>query len=498
MTQTMTRPPRTIASQPIYDITEADLSRQKKIAEAWRAYNDELEKPLKRMPDEPDDNVMSNRIQPIVDAGVDFLFGKELEISLEDAAPKEAQDFLDTCWGEKETRIPLLQEWAMNGAVAGQAFLRIVPDEDGTFELVAVDPSTVCVQTAPQNCKRVLLYCIQYSTTEKINGQSKTVYYREEMAATYPDPVNGRQPSKPTGWTIGHWTQIAQAGMAPKLTGWTPAGPPIDWPYPFAPLFGCQNLPMPNSYWGRPDITPGLIGLNNALNLTLGTANRNHKVTSLLYGIGIGDSTISYRPGYIIPLPTDTSKIVAVPVGGDLPGALAYAADLRSDIDEISHTPGVATGRISTMPRGNLSGVAIELLFMPLQKKTDTKQCTYGKTLIDVSKALLTLNRMPDKFTIMLAWQSPIPHDDLPAIQAAVAKKELGATNTTLLREIGMDPEEEAKLSESDVEMKLTGQLASAMPPAEPGVPPLPGQPLPAPAAAPGQPPMPMQGGKQP
>lgn len=494
MTQTML-PPATLSStqpvQPVYEITAEDRKRQKKIAEAWKAYNDELDKPLVPMDGEPDDNVMSNRCQPIVDAGIDFLFGLELDISVGKAAPQEAQDFLNETWGTKEERIPLLQEWAMNGAMSGQGFLRIVPDEDSGFEIVNIDPSTVFVQTAPQDCTRVLLFCIQYSTIEKINGIAREVFYREEIAGNYPEPGPGRRAKQATSWTIQHWTQIGTTGMQPKLTGWTPAGPPIEWPYSFPPLFGNKNLPNSNSYWGRPDITPGLIGLNNALNLTNSCANRTLKIfgSPILWASGVAESAIAYQPGRFLTMDVN-AKVGAIPIHADIPAAIQFAADLRSDIDELSHVPGVATGRISTMPRGNLSGVAIELLFMPLNKKTDTKHCTYGGTIIEVSKALLVLKGISGDIEITLAWQNPIPHDDLPGVQTAVAKKELGVTNTTLLRQIGEDPEEEARLATSDTELILAGQTVSNLPPEAPGTPALPGQPLPAQPKP--------QGGKQP
>src|SRR5260221_5983122 len=51
----------------------------------------------------------------------------------------------------------LLQELAMNGAMAGAAFLRIVPDEDGTYELVNIDPATVFMKTAPSDRKSTRL-----------------------------------------------------------------------------------------------------------------------------------------------------------------------------------------------------------------------------------------------------------------------------------------------------------------------------------------------------
>src|SRR5258708_26359725 len=187
MTQTMLPPSQTQQGQPQYELTDADRARLERIASAWKAYEGNLEAPLKKMDREPDDNVMSNRCQPIVDRGVDFLFGKEIEISVEEGAPQEAQDVLDKIWGRKEARIPLLQKLGMNGAAAGQAFLRIVPGNDGSFRLVVVDPSTCFVKTAPQDCETVLLYCIEYHTDEKQNGQPVRISYREEIARIDPE-----------------------------------------------------------------------------------------------------------------------------------------------------------------------------------------------------------------------------------------------------------------------------------------------------------------------
>src|SRR2546430_387500 len=192
MTQTMQAPaPMPQAQQqamPVYEITNEDKKRLERIADAWKAYNGDLDPPLKKMPDGTDPNVLTNRCQPVVDVGVEFLFGQELEISVEENTSQEAQDFLNDAWGRKEQRIPLLQDLGMNGAMAGSAFLRIVPDNKGAFRLVVVDPSIVVgMQTAPQDCETVLLFCIQYSKMEKINGRPTEVYYREEIMRIDPD-----------------------------------------------------------------------------------------------------------------------------------------------------------------------------------------------------------------------------------------------------------------------------------------------------------------------
>lgn len=483
MTQTMQQPAQTQQAQPTYEITDEDKKRIQRIADAWKAYNGELDPPLKKMPDGTDPNVLTNRCQPIVDAGVNFLFGQELEISIEENGPQEAQDFLNDTWGRKETRIPLLQDLAYNGAIAGSAFLRIVPDDKGDFRLVVVDPAIVVgMNTAPQDCETVLCYCIQYSQSEKVNGQPKEVYYREEITRIDPDGnASYGKPDDDDTWQIQHWTQIATPGMQPKLIGWTAAGPPIVWPYPFPPLFHCKNLPKPNDAWGKPDITPDLIGENNSINLTqtciqLLLILYGHP---FLWGKGIGESSVDRSPGRIMIVGPD-GEINAVNLASDIPSALAFLEFLMSNMDEQSHFPGIATGRLKDMPRGNVSGVALQLLFLSALKKTDGKRCRYGELIIDASKALLVLNHMSEDIDITLAWQEPLPHDDLQSLQAAILKKQIGISDTTIQREQGYDPDEELELSADEDAQKLAAFTKGQ------GMPPAPGQP-----GMPPQPPMP-------
>ena len=456
------QPPQ-IGLQPQYEITDNDRNRIKKIEAAWKAYEGCLDKPLTPVQGQPDDNVLSNRMMQVVDRGVDFLFGLELEISIEEGAPAEAQDFLNQTWGRKEKRIPLLQKLAMHGAIAGTAFLRIVPDNQGNFRLVTVDPSTVYVKTAPQDCDTVLLWCIEYSTNEKVNGSPQKCYYREEIVRIDPDGNASKgMPDSDDTWLIQHWTRIGDKGP------WIAAGDPIPWLYEFPPIFACQNLPNPCDFWGYPDITPDLIGLNEALNLIQSCINRANKLYGhpIIYATGVGESSIDIRPGQIIALPLSESKISAVPISADIANALQFANNLRSDIDEQTGVPGVATGRIADLPRGSLSGILVELLFMPLLKKNDKKRCNYGELILDVSQALLVLNNFTDDIEITLNWQSPLPSDDLQTVQAALLKQQLGISSTELQREMGYDPEEQFALNQSEDEKKLTSFMqGKGMPP---------------------------------
>jgi hypothetical protein len=260
-------------------------------------------------------------------------------------------------------------------------------------------------------------------------------------------------PDSDDTWLIQHWTRVGDKGP------WIAAGEPIPWQYEFPPIFACQNLPNPSDFWGYPDITPDLIGLNEALNLIQSCINRANKLYGhpIIYATGVGESSIDIRPGQIIALPLSESKISAVPISADIANALQFANNLRSDIDEQTGVPGVATGRIADLPRGSLSGILVELLFMPLLKKNDKKRCNYGELILDVSQALLVLSGFTDDIEITLNWQSPLPSDDLQTVQAALLKQQLGISSTELQREMGYDPEEQFALNQSEDEKKLVG-----------------------------------------
>ncbi|SRR6266550_5023210 len=103
---------------------------------------------------------------------------------------------------------------------------------------------------------------------------------------------------------------------------------------------------------------------------------------------------------------------------------------------------------------------------------------------------------MSTDIDITLEWQSPLPVDDLQTVQAYVLLKSLGISNTSIMRKLGYDPDEEAALSAAEDAQALANnplmQQQDVLPDSIPGVAPLPGQP---PAVAPGAQPSPLQGG---
>ena len=61
---------------------------------------------------------------------------------------------------------------------------------------------------------------------------------------------------------------------------------------------------------------------------------------------------------------------------------------------------------------------------------------------------------------ITLSWESPLPVDDLQTVQAYVLLKQLGISNNSIMRKLGYDPEEEARLSaEEDAQAMANNPL---------------------------------------
>lgn len=445
-------------------MSQADADRKRCMRDAWKAYRGDLPKPLKVSADQPDDNVLSNRCEPIVNKGVSFLFGQTLKIEcggegiartgyqrgaysgdgkVTNLDPMGMQDFMDGLWGDDDERMTLLSQMAINGSVCGQVFVKLIPMQ-GLMKfprIVVMDPQLVRIVTAPDDCSLALAYVIEYPS---INDFQK----RQVIARVDPDSLAGvaGEYDLDDSWTVTNYMRKGQAGS------WFQVGSREVWPYPFAPIFTAQNLPNPNEPWGTPDLTPDLIEQNKVLNFILSNTSRiiKYHAHPKTYAIGLAASQINIGVDDLICLPSPDSKLANLEMHSDLSSSLKFIADIRSDMDEQSRVPAVALGRLVDLPKGNLSGVALQLLFQPLIEKTVQKQRLYGCLIRCISRAalvvagLLSLEEYED-YPVQLHWQSLIPTDDLAAAQTAIVLQQAGVSRTSALQKLGYDPEEEAR-----------------------------------------------------
>lgn len=473
--------------------------------EAWDAYLGNLPDALSVEPNQPNLNVKSNRLAPIVDTGIFYLFGLPLQIEvaptdtdeegkpLAGAQDEAAQDFLEGCWGDEDDRMTLLSKLGQNGAVFGHAFAKILPAEDAPSgrqypRLVVLDPQTVTVQTDPDDCESVASYTIEYdaelptgATIRKRQIIIRRDVYEQMQALTRPatkpnlavvgsdansaitdaDGGSGEEEEEQpigaeAGWVILTHARSGDGGA------WRPLGGPVAWPHAWSPIVDCQNLPVSNQHWGMADLTPDVIQLNRVLNFVLSNIN------SIGYShghpwpwvAGADASQITIAPGRIIGLPSPDAKLDALIAKGDIAGLMAYAADIRASMDEQSKVPGVATGRIAELPRGQMSGVSLRMLYQPLLFKTTFKRRLYGKLIREASTRMLALGGFGDGtdaqgLAVMLHWKDPMPTDDLQEAQTALAWQQIGVSKDTLMQRGGFDPDAEATKTEVETQRAM-------------------------------------------
>src|SRR5579885_1924751 len=458
--------------------SQADAERLQHMKAAWKAYKGDFSKPLKVTQGKIDDNLLSNRCAPIVDKGVSFLFGQTLKVEGTDGNT-DIQDTIDGLWGDDDDRMTLLSKAAINGGVCGHAFIKLIPAQ-GQMQyprLVVMDPLLVRIITHPDDCELVLAFVIEYPTA---NGMQK----RQIIARVDPDNMAGiaGEYDLDDYWTINTYIRSTVGGA---VTSWQPVGEPETWDYPFPPIFHCQNLPNPNEAYGKPDLTPDIIDMNRALNFNQSNTNRiiRFHAHPKTWAKGLRTSQISIGIDDVIVLESKDGEIGTLEMHCDLASSLNFAAVLRADMDEQSRVPAVALGRQADLPKGNISGVALQLLFQPLIEKTTQKQRLYGKMIRENTRAALVIAGKIsladyEDYQIDLHWQNLLPVDDLAAAQTAQILQAIGVSNTTLLQQLGYDPDAEADKSATEDAKKLVQfSRGQGMPPVPPQAHPAPGQP---------------------
>jgi hypothetical protein len=432
--------------------------------EAWDAYIGNFKGPLAQLDQWPDLNVLSNRIGSFVRTGVDFLFGPLLKIQHPNA---DAQKILDKVWGNEDQRMSTLAKLRINGGVFGHCLLKIVTPKRGAMSvdnpprLVVQNPLLYNIQTDPNDCDMVDCYeCIWASTDE----DGAACQMRQTTTRVDPDFEDNNVPDDAdTHWEIQNW-QRSGDGEA-----WMAVGPVILWPYIEAPLTDWQNYPNPNDRWGLRDVDDSVVNLNKALHLVESNINTQVYSGSFPYIFSTGDTTgATPSPGAITDLGSPDAKVWTVAATGDVANNRAFAADIRANMDEATATPGVALGRMTELPRGQVSGIFIRLLYGSRLARTEHERRLYGQGIRAICKRILILcgQQAAAEQDVQLTWQDPLPQDDLAMAQMALALQQLGLSDHTVYQLIGQnyDVEQQYKASEAQDKMAAMAK-GQALPP---------------------------------
>lgn len=480
---------------------QLEFDRQRRIQKSWEAYLGEMPKPLKVVENRPDDNVQLNFCKVIVDAGVSFLFGEDLKYDLdaESTQRNPEEEWLDEVWETNDMDTQLLN-MATNGAITGQVFLRL-SEPDSRFEyprVTVLDPACVKAVWNDDDLQDVFRYEIEWNGTVPkytlLNGETLTapeelyILGQDAPSPTYGTPTEvikvqmipavRRQviQVKPTekSWTIcDEWAGTGGVGeMSYQLegnSGWKKITE-TDWNYDFPPILTCQNLPVPNEFWGASDLTPDIIQLAQAIDRAMSNNNRILRIFShpKLWTTGLNPTQqrqINIDPEGMIHFPGTNGVLNQLEMNSHLEGPLEFYKHLREALHEIARIPEVITGKTESI--GAIAGVALKILYGPLVQKTKTKRRTYGRLVRDLNRRLLILGGKGAilRSKITLRWPEIVPVDSEAQARTATLQKNLGVSETTLMENMGFDPETEKTNAEEESQTALNrmAQMQLAM-----------------------------------
>lgn len=445
------------------EIDNSHTDRLMTIKAAWEAYEGKMPVPLKQIPSDPEgkDNIILSQADVIVDTSVDFLFGKGLEWETdkekgEGRKQTPEEEYLDGFWRQNKKQI-FLTKTGQNGAVTGHALIKMVKPSRG-YEyprLINWDTANVRFFSDVEDYEDIFAFVYEWMGVKWVNGKRKPVLRRQVI-----ERADGRQ-----FWTIQDWElerfnyKLGIIVIPGGRSQWVPLGGPETWPYPWAPVFHCQNLPMANCIWGKPDLTEDILGINHGINFSASNNQRIERMhahpfvwSRLAQGLSM-DRSIDAIPN----IPSEKGEINVLAVGYEGMEQARENYKVKKDaLHEKSRTPLIALGKVDDI--GNLSGLALSILYGPLLAKTQTKQFLYGEMLAEINKRALELAGHAVE-EVRNLWGNLVPSDRKEQVDALTAETGLGLSKQTALKDLGRDAEEELKASEAEQQAAMDREI---------------------------------------
>lgn len=402
-------------------------------------------KPLLVRQGQPNDNVIVNLVRSIIDKGVSFLFGKELNWELTEGDTTPEEEWLKDVW-RRNRKMTWLGKLGTSGGIYGHMFVKIMPEkmqgnrDAGTPRLVCLEPENVTVEHDPQDYERVTKYIISWLAP---GPDGKAVYYRQTIAEN----------------DMGRWQIVNQVGLSGGRWVADPNNPDMLWPYTWPPVIDGQNLPCPGAWHGLSDIED--LDEQDALNYVASKIQRvlryhSHPKT---VGYGFAPEQLKIAEDETLVLPSKDASLRNLEMQSDLGAALAFMDRLRNLFYRGARVPDLDP---ATMNVGAMSGFALQVLYSDLLDKTEMKRRTYGDVLTELNRRLLEMGGYGADNYVTLHWDNPLPVDE----QAEMDRDGFEIDNKLASRETiqqrrGIDPEVERERMAA--EGALEGNLGAAL-----------------------------------
>ena len=214
------------------------------------------------------------------------------------------------------------------------------------------------------------------------------------------------------------------------------------------PVVHIQNIAQPLYYEGISDVEP-LVPLQDELNTRL--SDRASRITFqafkmyLAKGIeGVENRAVS--PGRMWC--TDNPDASIEQFGGDasMPSEDAHIAEIREALDKSSGVTPVVAGVLKEKIGNLTSAVALRMTLMGMLARTERKHFAYGQGLKEIAAMIMHLldvtkvyPNSKEERVFDVIFPSPLPENTLEKLNEAKLKQELGVPKEQVLRELGYE-----------------------------------------------------------
>ncbi|MEK6862465.1 MAG: phage portal protein [Nanoarchaeota archaeon] len=405
-----------------FNLDNYEESRMMEVIQYWHFYQGSHWL-WRREQGEPQQTI--NYAKAVVDIGVDFLMGNSFSISSKlDENKEELVPLINEIWDDNDRDL-LSQELALIGGVTGDAWIEITWDENLKRVVITVLDSTVVYPFWNPHNKDEMLQCsITYPAWKKKGNDP-------DGADLWVNPSNNRSAEL----TMYRYKKV----YTPEMIREYHDDMQVDeYPNPIGmiPLAHIKNLPTTHNY-GMSDLKD-IIGLNREFNEKLTNVsdiiNYHSAPTTIIYGAratSLEKSANKIWSG----LPKD-ARVENLELQTDLGALQKFLMDMKLAIHEVASIPQQAFGDIQ--PVSNTSGVALQVMYHPIVRKTKKKRLTYAKGIRDANILIikyldvyqvLDFKGLKNPYSTIIEFPPMLPKDELLSMQLQLEKLNAGLTS---------------------------------------------------------------------
>lgn len=421
--------------------TREQVKRMEAIADRWRYYNGDHDRQLADQKDGHDDNIIINDIEVISDKLAAFLMGDGVTFDAGgDDQRTDSDEAIEDLWEMNRGQI-LQTELALAGVIEGHLAVLLTPptDEagnivDGLPRLTRLKQKHFAAFWDPFDMQKVLWYRLQ-------SGNLRRDYVRGLVGKGDRTVDHHNAPV----WSVVEWRLKTDNSMAlfGKEGGKWLLQSVTPWLFPWPPIVDWQNLPAPNSYYGKSDLD-GPIELNDALNFIISNLNRivKHYADPKTIGIGFKVSElVATQVGGFYTVNNKDAKIFNLEMQSD--GDLArWLAEIISM--SLWQSGSVVDPQTIKDQLGRLTNFGLRVMFTDTTVKINKKRLLYGEGFEMINKYSLILagQEAPDRINTI--WPDVLPEDEKTEAETLGLDMDRGAISRRTYQERrGYNPERE-------------------------------------------------------